>query len=116
MESSNEPRSAGLVKLHPKWTTNQPIAITHPEITRFFMTISEAVSLVLQAFASGRHGDILVLDRGEPVRVADLAKTLFASPENPARNSSSSASVPAKNSSKNSFIPMNGSCRAPVKR
>ena len=76
MESSNEPRSAGLVKLHPKWTTNQPIAITHPEITRFFMTISEAVSLVLQAFASGRHGDILVLDRGEPVRVADLAKTL----------------------------------------
>ncbi|MGO9865875.1 MAG: polysaccharide biosynthesis protein [Terriglobales bacterium] len=55
---------------------NQPITITHPEITRFFMTISEAVSLVLQAFAIGRDGDILVLDMGEPVRVADLAKTL----------------------------------------
>jgi FlaA1/EpsC-like NDP-sugar epimerase len=55
---------------------NQPITITHPEITRFFMTISEAVSLVLQAFAIGRNGDILVLDMGKPVRVADLAKTL----------------------------------------
>jgi FlaA1/EpsC-like NDP-sugar epimerase len=55
---------------------NQPITITHPEITRFFMTISEAVSLVLQAFAIGRNGDILVLDMGEPVRVTDLAKTL----------------------------------------
>jgi len=55
---------------------NQPITITHPEITRFFMTIAEAVSLVLQAFAVGRKGDILVLDMGEPVRVTDLAKTL----------------------------------------
>jgi FlaA1/EpsC-like NDP-sugar epimerase len=55
---------------------NQPITITHPEITRFFMTISEAVSLVLQAFAIGRDGDILVLDMGEPVRITDLAKTL----------------------------------------
>jgi FlaA1/EpsC-like NDP-sugar epimerase len=55
---------------------NQPITITHPEITRFFMTVSEAVSLVLQGFAIGRHGDILVLDMGEPVRVAELAKTL----------------------------------------
>jgi len=55
---------------------NLPITITHPEITRFFMTISEAVSLVLRAFAIGRNGDILVLDMGEPVRVADLAKTL----------------------------------------
>jgi FlaA1/EpsC-like NDP-sugar epimerase len=55
---------------------NQPITITHPEITRFFMTISEAVSLVLQAFAIGRDGDILVLDMGEPIRVTELAKTL----------------------------------------
>jgi FlaA1/EpsC-like NDP-sugar epimerase len=55
---------------------NQPITITHPEITRFFMTISEAVSLVLQAFAIGRNGDILVLDMGEPIRIAELAKTL----------------------------------------
>ena len=55
---------------------NQPITITHPEITRFFMTVSEAVSLVLQAFAIGRNGDILVLDMGKPVRIADLAETL----------------------------------------
>jgi hypothetical protein len=45
-------------------------------MTRFFMTISEAVSLVLQAFAIGRHGDILVLDMGEPVRITELAETL----------------------------------------
>jgi FlaA1/EpsC-like NDP-sugar epimerase len=56
---------------------NLPITITHPEMTRFFMTIAEAVSLVLQAFAVGRNGDILVLDMGEPVRVADLAQTLL---------------------------------------
>jgi FlaA1/EpsC-like NDP-sugar epimerase len=55
---------------------NQPITVTHPDITRFFMTVSEAVSLVLQAFAIGRKGDILVLDMGEPVRVLELAKTL----------------------------------------
>jgi FlaA1/EpsC-like NDP-sugar epimerase len=55
---------------------NQPITITHPEITRFFMTISEAVSLVLQAFAIGNNSDILVLDMGAPVRVTDLARTL----------------------------------------
>ena len=55
---------------------NQPLTMTHPDMTRFFMTVSEAVSLVLQGFAIGRHGDILVLDMGEPVRIAELAKTL----------------------------------------
>ena len=53
------------------------ITITHPEITRFFMTIPEAVSLVLQAFAIGEHGDILVLDMGNPVRILDLAHSLI---------------------------------------
>lgn len=56
---------------------NDRITITHPEITRFFMTIREAVSLVLQAGAIGEHGDILVLDMGEPVRIVDLARTLI---------------------------------------
>jgi FlaA1/EpsC-like NDP-sugar epimerase len=56
---------------------NQPITITHPEISRFFMTTAEAVSLVLQAFALGDHGNILVLDMGEPVRILDLARTLI---------------------------------------
>ncbi len=53
------------------------ITITHPEITRFFMTIPEAVSLVLQAFTLGQDGDILVLDMGNPVRILDLAHSLI---------------------------------------
>jgi FlaA1/EpsC-like NDP-sugar epimerase len=53
------------------------ITITHPEVTRFFMTIPEAASLVLQAFTMGEHGDILVLDMGGPVRILDLAHALI---------------------------------------
>ena len=56
---------------------NEPISITHPEIKRYFMTGREAVSLVLQAFAIGKHGDTFVLDMGEPVRILDLARTLI---------------------------------------
>ena len=56
---------------------HQPLTITHPEIRRFFMITPEAVALVLQAFAIGRHGDILVLDMGESVRILDLARTLI---------------------------------------
>jgi FlaA1/EpsC-like NDP-sugar epimerase len=53
------------------------ITVTHPQMTRYFMTIPEAVCLVLKAFAVGEHGDVLVLDMGEPVRILDLAKTLI---------------------------------------
>jgi FlaA1/EpsC-like NDP-sugar epimerase len=56
---------------------NKPLTITHPDINRFFMTTSEAVSLVLQAFTIGEHGDTLVLDMGLPVRIVDLARTLI---------------------------------------
>ena len=56
---------------------SEPLSITHPEIKRFFMTGREAVSLVLQAFAIGNRGDILVLDMGQPVRILDLARTLI---------------------------------------
>lgn len=56
---------------------NRRITVTHPEITRFFITIGQAVSLVLQAGAIGEHGDVLVLDMGEPVRIVDLARTLI---------------------------------------
>jgi FlaA1/EpsC-like NDP-sugar epimerase len=50
-----------------------PITLTHPEITRYFMTIPEAAQLVLQAGAMGEGGDVFVLDMGEPVRIVDLA-------------------------------------------
>lgn len=56
---------------------NQPLTITNPEIRRFFMITSEAVALVLQAFAIGDHGDILVLDMGESIRILDLARNLI---------------------------------------
>lgn len=53
-----------------------PITITHPEMTRFFMLIPEAVQLVLQAMTIGRKGDILILDMGEPVNIMEMAKEL----------------------------------------
>jgi len=55
----------------------QPLTITHKDIKRYFMTTREAVSLVLQAFAIGNHGDVLVLDMGKPVRIYDLAQKLI---------------------------------------
>jgi FlaA1/EpsC-like NDP-sugar epimerase len=55
-----------------------PITVTHPDVTRYFMTIEEAVSLVIQAGALGRGGDVLVLDMGEPVRIADLAHQMIS--------------------------------------
>ncbi len=54
-----------------------PVTITHPDITRFFMTIPEACELVLQAGAIGRPRDVMVLDMGEPIRIMDVAKRLI---------------------------------------
>lgn len=54
-----------------------PVTVTHPEITRYFMSIPEASQLVLQAAAMGEGGEIFVLDMGQPIRIADLAKQMI---------------------------------------
>jgi FlaA1/EpsC-like NDP-sugar epimerase len=54
-----------------------PITVTHPEIQRYFMSIPEATQLVLQAAMMGQGGEIYVLDMGEPVKIADLAKQMI---------------------------------------
>lgn len=55
-----------------------PITVTHPDVTRFFMTIPEASQLVIQAGAIGRPSEVLILDMGEPVRILDVAERMIA--------------------------------------
>jgi FlaA1/EpsC-like NDP-sugar epimerase len=55
-----------------------PVTVSHPDVTRYFMTVQEAVQLVVQAGAQGSSGDVLVLDMGDPVRIDDVARRLVA--------------------------------------
>ena len=54
-----------------------PVTVTHPNITRYFMTIPEAAQLVIQAGAMGQGGDVFVLDMGQPVKIAELAEKMI---------------------------------------
>jgi FlaA1/EpsC-like NDP-sugar epimerase len=58
-----------------QWQGSEPLTVTHPDATRYFMSIPEACFLVLQAGALGTHGNIFLLDMGEPMRILDLART-----------------------------------------
>ncbi|MCA1824002.1 MAG: polysaccharide biosynthesis protein [Frankia sp.] len=60
-----------------------PLTVTHPDVTRYFMTVQEAVQLVVQAGAGGQPGDVLVLDMGQPVRIADVAARLASQAKRP---------------------------------
>lgn len=56
---------------------DRPLTITHPDVTRFFMTVSEACQLVVQAGGIGKPGEVLILDMGEPVRILDVANRMI---------------------------------------
>jgi FlaA1/EpsC-like NDP-sugar epimerase len=71
-------RGSVLTALSAQVAAGGPVTVTHPEVTRYFMTVDEAVQLVLQAAVIGHSGEVLVLDMGEPVRIADIARRLAA--------------------------------------
>ena len=74
-------RGSVLTALSAQVAAGGPVTVTDPEVSRYFMTADEAVQLVLQAAVTGSGGEVLVLDMGEPVRIADIAHRLAAGSE-----------------------------------
>ncbi len=71
-------RGSVLAALCAQVAADGPVTVTHPEVSRYLMTADEAVQLVLQAAVIGRDGEVFVLDMGEQVRIADMARRLVA--------------------------------------
>jgi FlaA1/EpsC-like NDP-sugar epimerase len=71
-------RGSVLTAFHQQVLSGQPLTVTHPEVSRYFMTVEEAVELVIQAGAIGTGGEVLVLDMGQPVKILDVARRLAA--------------------------------------
>lgn len=69
-------RGSVLTTFRQQIAAGGPVTVTHPDVTRYFMTISEAVQLVIQAGAIGNDGEVLILDMGEPVKIADVARRM----------------------------------------
>lgn len=76
-------RGSVLTAFRSQIASGGPVTVTDPEVTRYFMTVEEAVELVVQAGAIGRPGEALVLDMGDPVRIDDVARRLVEESEHP---------------------------------
>jgi FlaA1/EpsC-like NDP-sugar epimerase len=76
-------RGSVLTSFQAQAAAGGPITVTHPDVTRFFMTVEEAVQLLIQAGGIGRNGEALVLDMGSPVRILDVARQIAAAAPTP---------------------------------
>lgn len=78
-------RGSVLGAFHAQIDNGGPVTVTDPDVTRYFMTVEEAVQLTIQAAAIGQPGEALVFDMGEPVRIADVARRLIVQANRPVR-------------------------------